>query len=250
MFSYRFTLSYDGTKYNGWQKQGNTDNTIQGKLENMFSRLLEEEIEVHGAGRTDAGVHALGQVIHIHCKNDLLEDKSFNECITLINGYLPVDIRITSMEKCDLRFHARLNAMAKTYRYTIDTSLAGNVFNRNYVYHLPEKLNIEAMKGAAAYFLGEHDFKSFTSNKKMKKSSVRTIYSIDIETKSQGIIEINYRGNGFLYNMVRIITGTLIEIGQGKRRPESIPEILAGLNRELAGPMAPAAGLTMIEVEY
>lgn len=250
MFAYRFVVSYDGTKYNGWQKQGNTSNTIQEKLENMFSKLLSEEIEVHGAGRTDAGVHALAQVFHIHCQNDLFEGKSETQCISMINGYLPVDIRISHMEACDLRFHARLNAKSKTYRYTIDNSFVGNVFNRNYVYHLPEKLDIEAMKRAASFLIGEHDFKSFTSNKKMKKSSVRTIYDIKILEKPEDLIVFIYEGSGFLYNMVRIITGTLIEVGRGKLAADEVPSIISGQDRELAGPMAPASGLAMVEVEY
>lgn len=251
MFAYKFIVSYDGTKYNGWQKQGNTPNTVQGRLENLFTRLLNEEVEVHGAGRTDAGVHALGQVFHIHCKNDLFEKHDYNESITILNSYLPSDIRIINLEPCDLRFHSRLNAKGKLYRYTLDVSPYGNVFTRYYTYHLPEAPDIEAMKACARYCEGEHDFKSFTSNKRMKKSSVRTIYNITVNRNCQNnTVEIDFYGNGFLYNMVRIITGTLIEAGLGNIKPEEIPGIIESCDRAAAGPLAPACGLTLVEVYY
>ena len=168
-----------------------------------------------------------------------------------LNGYLPKDIRIISCESCSTRFHARLNATKKIYQYRIDTSAYGNPFLRDTAHHIPEDLDIDAMKKGASYFIGTHDFKSFCSNKRMKKSSVRTIYDIQIEQKpNEELLLITFHGNGFLYNMVRIMTGTLIEIGLGKRSPEEIQAALSGLDRSLAGHTAPANGLFLVKVIY
>lgn len=247
MFNYKCIVSYEGTRYNGWQKQGNTENTIQGKIENVLSKQLEEPIEISGSGRTDAGVHALRQVFHFHCSKELSTE---NFCKT-VNTYLPKDIRILEISPCDNRFHARLNATKKTYQYRIDTSPYGNLFERNTTHHVATALNLDAMQQAASLLLGTHDFKSFCSNKRFKKSSVRTIYSIDITyKKEQQILLLTYTGNGFLYNMVRILTGTLIEIGLGLRAPDSIPSILEGCDRALAGHTAPAQGLFLLDVCY
>lgn len=247
MNSYKCIVSYEGTRYNGWQKQGNTHNTIQEKIQQTISKLINEDIEITGSGRTDAGVHALGQVFHFHCESVLSED----EFLENINRYLPKDIRILSMAPCDHRFHARLNAIGKTYCYHIDTSLYGNLFIRNTSHHVPSPLNLDAMKMGAEYLLGTHDFKSFCSNKNFKKSGIRTIYDIDITHDSvNNLLTITYKGNGFLYNMVRILTGTLIEIGLGLRSPEEIPAILQGQNRGLAGHTAPGKGLFLVSVDY
>lgn len=246
MNAYQCTVAYEGTRYNGWQKQGNTANTIQEKIETLLSKMLDESIEIHGSGRTDAGVHALGQVFHFHC-NATLED----DFLTKANAFLPKDIRICTLNACDLRFHARLNAVAKTYQYQIDTSTYGNPFIRHTSHHIPSKLDIEAIKKGSQYLIGTHDFKSFCSNKRMKKSSVRTIYSIDIqEDTDRNLLLFTFCGNGFLYNMVRILSGTLIEIGLGLRAPETLPDILEGCNRGLAGHTAPACGLTLVSVKY
>ena len=246
MYSYKCITAYNGKRYNGWQKQGNTSNTIQGKIEDTISRMLDEPIEIIGSGRTDAGVHALNQVFNFHCNTELSDD-----FINDINEYLPKDMRIKSFEQCPGRFHARLNAVGKVYQYRIDTSAYGNPFLRDTAHHVPAPLDIEAMKKGASYLTGTHDFKSFCSNKRMKKSSVRTIYDIEFEQlPSEELLLITYHGNGFLYNMVRIMTGTLIEIGLSKRSPEDIENALANLDRSLAGHTAPANGLFLTEVIY
>jgi tRNA pseudouridine38-40 synthase len=245
MYAYKCITAYEGTRYNGWQKQGNTDNTIQGKIEEILSKHLEETIEITGSGRTDAGVHALGQVFHFHCEKEL-EPETF---LADVNQYLPKDIRILHMTPCSQRFHARLNATGKTYQYRIDISSYGDLFQRNTAHHISTKLDVEAMRKAASLLCGTHDYKSFCSNKRMKKSSVRTIYTIDIEKKEQMLL-LTFTGNGFLYNMVRILVGTLIEVGLGIRSAEEMTDILEGCNRGLAGHTAPAKGLFLMEVRY
>lgn len=251
MYAYKCTVSYEGTRYNGWQKQGNTSNTIQGKIEEILSRMLDETIEIFGSGRTDAGVHALGQVFHFHSQVNVLEEYSSSDFLTTFNSFLPKDIRVLAIEECDLRFHARLNAKEKTYRYQIDISTFGNLFLRNTSHHVNKELDINAMKKGASYLLGTHDFKSFCSNKRMKKSSIRTIYQIDItKDLSNELLILSYTGNGFLYNMVRIMTGTLIEIGLGLRAPEDILSALDSCDRGLAGHTAPPQGLFLVSVSY
>ena len=251
MNSYKCITAYEGTRYNGWQKQGNTANTIQGKLEEILSKMLEESIEIIGSGRTDAGVHALGQVFHFHCNQNIPGHPTYSAFLSEINNYLPKDIRILSIETCSERFHARLNAVKKTYQYRIDISPYGNLFFRNTTHHIPEVLDISAIKKGANLLLGTHDFKSFCSNKRMKKSSIRTIYNIKIEEDLENsLLFFTFTGNGFLYNMVRILSGTLIEIGLGIRTPEEIPAILTGCSRSLAGHTAPAKGLFLMSVSY
>ena len=251
MYSYKCITAYEGTRYNGWQKQGNTNNTIQAKIEEILSKMLQETIEITGSGRTDAGVHALGQVFHFHCETELFATVSHEKFLTELNEHLPKDIRILSIEACSDRFHARLNATQKTYQYRIDTSLYGNLFLRNTTHHIAAPFDLEAIKKGASLLLGTHDFKSFCSNKRLKKSSVRTIYDIQIEEHSeQALLTFTFVGNGFLYNMVRILSGTLIEIGLGLRSPDDIPAILAGCNRGLAGHTAPAQGLFLMSVSY
>lgn len=251
MYSYKCITAYEGTRYNGWQKQGNTDNTIQGKIEQILSKMLDTSIEITASGRTDAGVHALGQVFHFHCSDDLFTSFTDTEFLTTLNGYLPKDICILSIESCSNRFHARLNAEQKTYQYRIDTSPYGNLFLRNTAHHIAAPLDLQAIRKGAGYFLGTHDFKSFCSNKRMKKSSIRTIYDIQIEEDSeQQLLLFTFTGNGFLYNMVRILSGTLIEVGLGLRSSEDIPAILEGCDRGLAGHMAPAKGLFLLSVQY
>ena len=243
----KLVLEYDGSRYDGWQKQGNTDNTIQGKLEAILCKWTGEEIEVHGSGRTDAGVHAKGQVANFHV--DARICPKADDAKNYLNRYLPEDIRVLWAEEMPERFHSRLNATRKTYAYFVETADKKDVFQRKYVYGLGERLDVEAMKKAASYLLGEHDFKSFCSNKKMKKSTVRRLDAIEI--KKQGSrVTFEYTGNGFLYNMVRILTGTLIEVGLGKRKPEEMKTILAAMNREAAGMTAPPEGLFLMNVEY
>lgn len=251
MYSYKCIVAYEGSRYNGWQKQGNTTNTIQGKIEETLSKMLDELIEIAGSGRTDAGVHALAQVFHFHCTHILFNDGKSADFLTNLNSFLPKDIRVLSIKQCSDRFHARLNATQKTYRYQIDISPYGNLFLRNTCHHIPTPMNIDAIKKGAKLMLGTHDFKSFCSNKRMKKSSVRTIYHIDISKDSANqLLLLTFTGDGFLYNMVRILSGTLIEIGLGLRSPEDIPSIIEGCDRSLAGHTAPAQGLFLVSVEY
>ncbi|MCI8771214.1 MAG: tRNA pseudouridine(38-40) synthase TruA [Lachnospiraceae bacterium] len=245
MKNYRITLQYDGTRYSGWQKQGNTENTIQGKLEAILSKMTGSETDVHGSGRTDAGVHALAQVASFKCRTTLSETQMQD----YFNEYLPLDIRILSLSEAAPRFHARLNASKKHYRYLIDTNKIQNVFSRKYITHIPVSLDIKEMSAASSFLLGEHDFKSFCDNKHMKKSTVRRIDSIDLTIKD-GILTIDFFGNGFLYHMARILVGTLLEIGQKKRKPEDINSILQAKDRSAAGFTAPPQGLYLVEVFY
>ena len=245
MKNYQMILQYDGTRYSGWQKQGNTSNTIQGKLENVLSKMADSDIEIHGSGRTDAGVHALAQVANFKCNTP----KNCNQIQDYLNEYLPLDIRVLSVKEVSLRFHARLNASRKHYRYVINTNPVADVFSRKYMTHLPYSYDIDAMKKAAGLLLGEHDFKSFCENKHMKKSTVRTIHSITFSLEN-GILSIDFTGNGFLYHMVRILVGTLLEIGEGKRMPDDITSILSEKNRPAAGFTAPPQGLYLVEVFY
>lgn len=245
MKNYRLILSYDGTRYRGWQKQGNTDNTIQAKLEALLTRLLEQPVELAGSGRTDAGVHAKGQVCSFYAETDMETETMLKK----LREYLPEDIGAISLEEATPRFHARLNAKEKTYVYRIWNSELPNVFERRYMYRYPAALDIDAMLRAAELMCGEHDFLAFCSNKHMKKSSVRNLRAIKIERIGEEI-RISLTGDGFLYNMVRIIVGTLLEVGSGKRNAEEIPEIIASLDRTRAGETAPAHGLTLWEVRY
>ncbi len=243
----KIVLEYDGSRYDGWQKQGNTDNTIQGKIEAILEKWSGEPIEVHGSGRTDAGVHARGQVANFHIDRKICPDGK--TAMEYLNRYLPEDVRILSAETVPERFHSRLLATEKTYSYVVETAERKSVFERKYVWGLGETLDVPAMRRAAEYFLGEHDFKSFCSNKKMKKSTVRRIDSITIEEDGTKLV-FSYTGNGFLYNMIRILTGTLVEVGQGKRKPEEMAGILDAMNREAAGMTAPPEGLFLMSVKY
>ena len=244
MRNLRLDLCYDGTRYRGWQRLGDTDNTIQYKLEQTLGKILNETIEVSGSGRTDAGVHALGQVASFHCESDM----PAREILEELRRYLPEDIGIYSCREVSLRFHARLNAVRKTYRYRIWNSTEPCVFERRYVSIFPETLDIAAMECAAHYLEGEHDFSAFCSRAKSKKSTVRCITDLDV-SKEGNEIRITVSADGFLYNMMRIIAGTLIEVGRGERLPESIPELFRGARSE-TGFLAPAKGLCLLKVEY
>ena len=232
-------------RYYGWEHQPTTDMTIQGKLESVLSAMTGTEVEVIGAGRTDAGVHAKGMVANAHMETKMKED----EICDYMNRYLPEDICVQEVRIASDRFHSRYNATAKTYRYSIRTGGIPDVFAHRFQYQYDKPLDVHRMEAAAAYLVGTHDFASFCGNRKMKKSTVRTIYDIKI-TASGPDIAIDYRGSGFLQNMVRILTGTLIEVGDGRLSPSAIPEILAARDRAAAGYTAPACGLTLMEVEY
>ena len=241
----KMTVSYDGAKYNGWQKQGNTHNTLQEKFEELLSRILEENIEVNASGRTDAGVNAFGQVINFHTINSIDVD----ELVKKMNKYLPKDIRVLTGEQVADRFHARLNAAGKHYVYRIDNGEVASIFERKYMYRIDEKLDVDMMKKACRILEGEHDFASFCANKKMKKSTVRNVYKIVIEEKD-GVINLHFYGNGFLYNMVRIMSGTIIEAGLRKRSLEAVSDLFTEKDRSKAGFLAPANALFLAEVFY
>ena len=243
--NYKLTIQYDGSRYDGWQRQGNTDNTIQGKIESVLSRLAGESVEIHGAGRTDAGVHAEGQVASVK----LSGKRPAAEVMAYLNQYLPEDIAVVDVQEADERFHARLTAVGKVYRYDIRLGSTPNVFRRKYQYRVEQPLDVAAMKKAAEYLTGTHDYRAFCSNKRYKKSTVRTVTAIEIAVNGADV-SITFRGDGFLYNMVRILTGTLLEVGLGERKAEDMLSILESLDRTQAGKTAPAQGLTLVQVEY
>lgn len=245
MRNIRLLLQYEGTKYQGWQRQQSNDHTIQGKLETLLSKMCQETIEIQGSGRTDAGVHALGQVANFHTNSKM----TVEEMQTYMNTYLPEDIAVLQVAEAGARFHSRLNASGKHYIYRVINSGIPDVFLRRYAIRVPETLDLDAMRKAAAYLCGEHDFKSFTSAKKGKKPTVRRIDSIEI-MQEDILLTFSFQGNGFLHHMIRILMGTLLEVGKGERSPESIPELLDAKNRELAGPLMPAKGLTLVEIFF
>lgn len=245
MRNIKLWIQYDGTRYSGWQSQEHTGQTIQGKLTAVLERMTGETVELQGSGRTDAGVHALGQVANFHTKSSL----SCEKMLCYMNRYLPEDIAVIQVEEAEPRFHSRLNAVRKTYVYRIWNSPIPNVWERKYLYLVEEKLDLEVMQRAAELLCGTHDFRAFCSNKRMKKSTVRTLESIEMEKEGSELCLI-FTGNGFLYNMVRILTGTLIEVGLHKKEPEEMTEILESQERERAGFTAPAQGLYLKKVEY
>ena len=245
MNNYKIVIQYDGTRYRGWQSQNSTDETIQGKITEVLSKMAGEDVAVIGSGRTDAGVHACGQVANFYL-SDAWEEEEVQD---YLNHYLPEDIAVIQISKVDERFHSRYQAKSKTYLYRIHTSKIPAVFERKYVYDYQTPLCVDKMRKAAELLKGTHDFRSFCGNRKMKKSTVRTIYDIRIEESEQEL-KIFYTGDGFLQNMIRILTGTLIEIGDGRRKPEEIIEILEAKDRARAGYTAPACGLTLLEVIY
>lgn len=244
MRNVRLDLCYDGTRYRGWQRLANTDNTIQAKIETALSRILGEKIEIIGSGRTDAGTHAMLQVANFHCESDMPCD----EILTQLRRYLPDDIGVFSCKNVSPRFHARLNAKTKTYVYHVWNSEAPCIFERRYVYVDNRALNITAMQQAAVHFLGQHDFSAFCANKHMKKSTVRYIESLTIKQDGNHLY-FTVCGNGFLHHMVRIIVGTLLEVGAGERDADSIPALFGALRAD-AGALIPACGLTLKEVSY
>ncbi len=244
MRNLRLDLCYDGTRYRGWQRLPGKEDTIQGKLETVLSRILGEPIEITGSGRTDAGVHARGQVANFHCENPMAAETILAE----LRRYLPEDIGIYSCRDVSERFHARLNAREKTYCYRIWNSQKPCVFERRYVAVMPEPLDIPAMMQAAALLEGQHDFSAFCANAKMKKSTVRFLRTAEIRASGEEI-QLYFTANGFLQSMVRILVGTLIEVGRGTRSPESVAQLFGG-KRADAGFLAPAKGLCLEEVFY
>ena len=245
MRNLKMTIEYDGSKYKGWQKQKENDLTIQGKIEAVLSKMSGEVIQVVGCGRTDAGVHAENYIANFHTKCSFSTDAMLD----YLYEYLPEDIGVKSIEDVAERFHARYNVKSKTYVYKINTNKFRNVFNRKYIYHLSEKLNITNMRKASEALIGSHDFQSFVNSRNSDKSTVRTIYYLNINEQN-GLIEIEVNGNGFLWNMVRVIAGTLIEVGKGNLKPMDVEKILNEQKRWEAGPLAQAKGLFLRDVQY
>ncbi len=266
MKNYKIKIQYEGTRFQGWQRQTSTDNTIQGKIEAILSKMCGVPVEINGAGRTDAGVHAKGQAANFKIDTD----KTAAEIMDYLNLYLPEDVAVVEIEEVSDRFHARLNAKGKHYQYRLRTAVTSDVFSRRFVCPYSEIpkvgmtdkvqaeassfvnkgtfLDVNTMKEAATILSGKHDFKAFTSNHRTKKSTVRTI---DIQiTETPEEIVFDYTGDGFLYHMVRILTGTLIEVGEGKRTPKSMADILRSEERANAGALVPAKGLTLVEIYY
>ena len=244
MRNIKLTIEYDGTSYGGWQKQKN-NRTIQQCIEEAIRLLTGEEVELIGSSRTDAGVHAKGMVANFITNSQIPADK-FREAI---NTKLPDDIGIIKSEEVDKNFHSRYDSKGKTYCYTLVNRYEKVCIGRNYVYQVREELNYDLMKEAAKYFLGKHDFKAFKTNGSSVKTSVRTISGLELELKDD-VIKIFVSADGFLYNMVRIIVGTLIEVGKGKIKPEDIESIIKNGDRSKAGPCVPPNGLVLEKVFY
>ncbi len=244
MKNYKMIISYDGGRYHGWEHKKDVD-TVQKRIENVLSRMCGQEIWINGAGRTDAGVHARAMVANAHMETDY----SPTQIRDYLNHYLPDDIAVSEVKEASERFHARFNAVGKLYRYTCYDGPSKPVFDRKYTLVLEKSVDINRMRKAAEYLVGQHDFKSFCGNSKMKKSTVRLVDSIEINREG-GYVRLDFHGTGFLQNMVRILTGTLLEVGYGRMRPEQMEEILEEKDRTKAGPTAPPQGLCLIRVDY
>ena len=239
----KLELEYDGTRYSGWQRQKN-GRSIQQMLEKAVGRVTGTESAVHGSGRTDAGVHATGQIAHFDTDSDLAPERF----ASALNFYLPDDIRVITSSEAPPDFHSRFDAVGKTYIYTYRNHPQRSALHRGLCAHLPGEIELEAMRRAAEYLIGEHDFASFCANA-AGKNTVRRIEQIGIERHGP-YIQILITGSGFLHHMVRIIAGTLAEVGRGERPPEDVARILAAQDRQEAGPTAPAQGLLLKQVYY
>lgn len=245
MKNYMFIVEYDGSRYSGWQRlQGSIEKTLQGKIEVLLSKLLDEKIEIIGSGRTDAGVHALMQTCNFKTVKNLKAD-----FIKEFNRYLPEDIRVKEFKEVEDRFHSRFNVKEKVYMYRIDNSDFGNPFMRKYSYHVEQKLDIDKMKEVSKLFVGEHDFIAFSKNNGKKKSTIKTIDSIEFKVEGD-IIEIYFTAQGFLYNMVRMITGTLIGVGLGQIEINHVKKLFDEKTRENYRFTAPPHGLFLYKVQY
>ena len=244
MRNIKLIIEYDGKSFNGWQKQPNKLN-IQGEIEKAIGEITGEEIDLIASGRTDAGVHSLGQTANFKTNSNITIEK----IPIAINSKLKKSIVIKSAEEVEERFHSRYSVKSKKYRYTINNSQYGSAIYRDMEYHFPFNLDVNKMQEASKYFEGEHDFKAFKASGTSSKSSVRTIYDAKV-TKSGEIIKIELTGNGFLYNMIRIIAGTLLEVGQGKIEVEEVERILLAKDRLKAGKTLPPNGLYLVKVEY
>lgn len=245
MRNIKLIIEYDGKDFNGWQKQPDKLN-IQGNIEKAIETITGEKVNLTASGRTDRGVHAIGQVANFKTESKLPVDRF----PIAINTYLKQSIRIISAEEVDQRFHSRLTCKKKTYKYIINNSKYGTAIYRNLETHIPMKLDVKKMKEAVKYFEGEHDFKAFKASGTSSKSSVRTIYKAEVKELENERICIELTGNGFLYNMVRIISGTLVEVGLGKINPKEVVNIIKSEKRENAGKTLPPQGLYLVKVEY
>lgn len=244
MKNVKLTIEYDGTNYHGWQYQENVP-SIQEEIEKALKEVTGEYIDIFGSGRTDAGVHAKGQVANFYTVSKLPIER-FKYAL---NTTLPRDIIIVDSEEVDLDFHARFSAKGKQYKYIIWNNKVPSAINRNYSYHIINKLDIDEMKKASDYLIGTHDFRSFMTKGTIVKDTIRTIHSINIQ-KRDNFIEIIIEGSSFLRSMIRIIVGTLILVGNGKLKKESLPKIILGEKRCLSGPTAPPQGLYLEKVYY
>ncbi|MDI7815920.1 tRNA pseudouridine(38-40) synthase TruA [Clostridioides difficile] len=245
MRNIKMIVAYDGSRYKGYQKLGDNNMTIQEKLETVLSKMTNETVETIGSGRTDMGAHARGQVINFRTSCT----ESVDKIQKYLYEYLPEDIVVKTVEEVDERFHSRYNVKSKTYMYKIDNNKYHNPFIRKYATHVSKKLDLDRMIKASEYLIGEHDFTSFASSKSKKKSNIREIYSINIK-EDDNVIEIYIEGNGFLYNMVRIIVGALIEVGLKRKAPQDIKSMLESKDRSQASDTAPAKGLCLWKVRY
>jgi tRNA pseudouridine38-40 synthase len=244
MRNIKLTLAYDGTDFHGWQRQPGV-RTIQEVLEDALTQLTGTRPATNASGRTDAGVHALGQVVHF-----LTVSRHSNETfVRALNALLPQDLRVLAAEEKPQAFHATLDARSKRYRYAIDNGAIADVFQLRYCWHVHRPLDAAAMARAGRFLLGRHDFHSFETEWPNRTSSVRTIFDLTVE-RSGSFVTIEVEADGFLYNMVRSIVGTLMLVGAGKRAEEWVADVLAGENRVLAGPTAPAKGLFLEKVDY
>ena len=244
MRNIKLIIEYDGKGFNGWQKQPNKPN-IQGEIENAIERITGEKVELYASGRTDAGVHAIAQTANFKTNSNI----SIEKLCLAINSQLKSSIVIKEATEVDENFHCRYNCKGKKYRYVINNSLNGSAIYRGLEYHMPIKLDVEKMKKAVKYFVGTHDFKAFKSSGTSSKSSVRQIYTAEV-IEDGDRIKIELTGSGFLYNMVRIISGTLVDVGLGKIKPEEIKDIIENKDRTKAGKTLPAHGLYLVEVYY
>ena len=244
MRNIKLIIEYDGKEFNGWQKQ-KTKLNIQGEIEKAIETVLGGEVELIGSGRTDAGVSAIGQIANFKTENEMPIEK----IPYAINSQLKKSIRIKKAEEVDMDFHSRYSVKEKTYRYVINNSEQGTAIYRNLQYHFPYKLDEKKMDNAIKYLVGEHDFKSFKASGTSSKSSIRTIYNATVK-RNDDLVIIELTGNGFLYNMIRIIAGTLIEIGIGNLEPNDMKKILEAKDRQKAGKTLPANGLCLMNVNY
>lgn len=243
--NYKLKINYDGSRYFGWEHQPDRE-TIQGKIETVLARMVDKDmVDVIGAGRTDAGVHARAMIANVQLDTQM----SPEEIRDYANRYLPDDIAILEVREAADRFHARYKAVGKTYQYTCFDGPVKPVFDRKYYTPMDQELDVEAMQEAAHFLEGKHDYKSFCGNSRMKKSTVRIVDTITVRRR-KGYVYLTFHGTGFLQNMVRIMSGTLIEVGLGRKRPEEVGEILEACDRKVAGPTAPAKGLCLLKVDY